>query len=247
MPRRLDAHDIAEFRARRLNTLHHLVPLGVRRLPLPLPRLRRIDHELLRLARRIEELADIGQSAVFLKTQIVLRGDDADGVGVAHAAAPALDTDDGVAFGEDAEFDGRADAPLEAGVDVFLPIGAAEVGFGLGEAEGVHAAVEMGVARRDGVAGDHDDGADGAVFRDEAGGVAAGGRFSIFGMRMGGFPTWWSRPRLHLRSTPCLNQLLRLQWTQRCPLGVDRCFSARQRHWRREWRLLQGDRSRASW
>ena len=92
---------------------------------------------------------------------------------MAHAAAPALDTDNAVAFAEDAEFGGLADAPLETAVDVFLPVGAAEVRFGLGEAEGVDAAVEVGVAGRDGVAGHHDDGADGAVLGDEASGVAA--------------------------------------------------------------------------
>jgi hypothetical protein len=44
--------------------------------------------------------------------------------------------------------------------------------------EWVHAAVEVRVAGCGCVAGDHDDGADGAVFGDETGSVAAG-RMSV--------------------------------------------------------------------
>ena len=61
------------------------------------------------------------------------------------APAPALDADDLVPFGEHAEFDSTLDAPFQATVDGFLPVGSGEVGFGLGVEEGVDAAVEMGI------------------------------------------------------------------------------------------------------
>jgi len=64
---------------------------------------------------------------------------------MAFATAPALNADDVVAFVEDAQLDGLGNTPLEAAVDVFLPVGLLEVGLVLGEEEGVDAAVEVGV------------------------------------------------------------------------------------------------------
>lgn len=64
---------------------------------------------------------------------------------MAFAAAPALNADDVVAFDQDAQLDGLGDTPLEAAVDVFLPVGLLEVGLLLGEEEGVDATVEVGV------------------------------------------------------------------------------------------------------
>ena len=84
---------------------------------------------------------------------------------MAHAAAPALDADDGVALVEHAQLDSVHDTPLKTLVDVLLPRHVLEaLRLGLGEEEGVDAAVQMGVAGGTPVAGDHDDGADRAVF-----------------------------------------------------------------------------------
>ena len=110
---------------------------------------------------------------------------------MSHPAAPTLHTDYGRTLLEDTEFYGAHNPPFQAAVDVFLPGGLVEVGFGLVEEEGVDAAVEVGVlfclissedesgwwdvwgekwrrtyARGAGVAGYHDYGADGAVFGD---------------------------------------------------------------------------------
>lgn len=85
--------------------------------------------------------------SILSKAQVLLGRHDTDGVGVTHAAPPALDADDVVAFVEDAEADGLLDAPLETAVDVFLPDCRAEVGLLLGEEEWIHAAVEVGVLR----------------------------------------------------------------------------------------------------
>jgi hypothetical protein len=93
---------------------------------------------------------------------------------VAETTPPALDADDSVALLEHTKLESVADTPLEALVDILLPGDGLEVGLLLVVVEGVDAAVQVGVARGDGVAGDHDDGADGAVLGDEAGGVAAG-------------------------------------------------------------------------
>jgi hypothetical protein len=86
-------------------------------------------------------------NSILSKPQVLLGRHDADGVGVAPAALPALDADDVVAFVEDAEADGLLDAPLETAVDVFLPHRLAEVGLLLGEEERIHTAVEVGVLR----------------------------------------------------------------------------------------------------
>lgn len=71
--------------------------------------------------------------------------DDANGIRVAFPAAPALDADDLVALVEDLELEGFHDAPLQAAVDVLLPVRGREIGFLLREHERVDAAVEMGV------------------------------------------------------------------------------------------------------
>jgi hypothetical protein len=88
---------------------------------------------------------------------------------MAHAAAPALDTNHGVAFGEHAQLDGLTDAPLETLIDVFLPVDAAEVRLGFWEMEGVDAAIEVSVARSGGIPSDHDDRADWAILGHHAG------------------------------------------------------------------------------
>lgn len=65
--------------------------------------------------------------------------DDAEGVGVTHAALPALDDDDGIANGQGVELQSTLNAPLDALVNILLPVDLGEVGLGLGEQEGVDA------------------------------------------------------------------------------------------------------------
>jgi len=92
-----------------------------------------------------------------LESQIVGSGHNAQRIGMAHAAAPALDAHDGIAGVEHAELDGVGDAPLEAAVDVLLPRHLVEVGLVLREQERVHAPVQVRVARGPRVARHHDD------------------------------------------------------------------------------------------
>lgn len=88
---------------------------------------------------------------------------------------PALDDDNGLALGKDAKVDGVAETPLDAAVDILLPVDLGEVGLGLGEKEGVDTTVEMAVTRRRRVPGDHDNRAHGAVLGNKAGRLARGG------------------------------------------------------------------------
>ena len=77
----------------------------------------------------------------------------AERVGVAKAALPALDGDDGRAGLEQVERDGVAEAEADAVVDVGLPLVRLDAA-GLRVPEGVHAAVEVHLARGLLVAGD---------------------------------------------------------------------------------------------
>lgn len=76
---------------------------------------------------------------------LVQRGDDAERIGMALPAAPSLNTDDIVAFAQDAELDGLGDSPLETSVDVILPIGFVEVRLALFEQERIDSAIEVRV------------------------------------------------------------------------------------------------------
>lgn len=62
---------------------------------------------------------------------------------MAHATAPALYTNNGVAFVKHAEFDGVGDAPLQPVVHILLPWRRLEVGLGVRVVERVHTSVEM--------------------------------------------------------------------------------------------------------
>ena len=46
---------------------------------------------------------------------------------MSHAASPSLHTDHWLALVQDTEFDALLDTPLQAVVDIFLPIGLVEV------------------------------------------------------------------------------------------------------------------------
>lgn len=61
------------------------------------------------------------------------------------ATAPALNADDVIAPAQDAEFNGFADPPLEAAIDILLPIILAEVGLLLWEDEGIDTTIQMGI------------------------------------------------------------------------------------------------------
>lgn len=108
-------------------------------------------------------------SSILVQPEIFGGGNDPEGVGVTHSASPALHTHDGIAFIEHTELDGIHNAPLETAVNVFLPRSGLEVWLVLGEVEGIHATVQMGVSSSPRVTSDHDDGADGAIFGDQAG------------------------------------------------------------------------------
>lgn len=101
--------------------------------------------------------------------------DDSEGVGVTHAALPALDNDNGVTGGENVELESVVDGPLDSTIDILLPVNLGEVGLGLGEQEGVHATVQMGESRCCGASGDHEDGAHGSVLGKHAGRLSGGG------------------------------------------------------------------------
>lgn len=79
------------------------------------------------------------------KSQVLLGGYNANGIGVTHTTTPALDTDHRIALSEDIELDGFCDTPLETVVDIFLPIGLVEVRFTFWEQERIDAAVEVRV------------------------------------------------------------------------------------------------------
>ena len=59
--------------------------------------------------------------------------DNSEGVGVTHAALPALDNDDGVARGQDVKLKSVVDSPLDSAVNILLPVDLSKVGLLLGE------------------------------------------------------------------------------------------------------------------
>ena len=79
------------------------------------------------------------------KSQVFLGRHDAGRIRVAFASAPALNTNDQVALGEDPQFDGLGYAPLETLVHVLLPIRILEVRFRLREKERVDSTVKVGI------------------------------------------------------------------------------------------------------
>lgn len=68
-------------------------------------------------------------------------GHTADSVGMPLATSPPLDTDDHFAFFENVEVNGLLDTPLEAAIDILLPVGFIKVGLLLGEEKRVDTAV----------------------------------------------------------------------------------------------------------
>lgn len=88
-----------------------------------------------------------------------------------HSAAPALDANDIVALVDDTELEAVVDTPLEAAVHVLLPDLDVEIRLGLREGEGPNPTVQVGIPRSSGVAGNHEDGANRAVFGEETSSV----------------------------------------------------------------------------
>lgn len=163
------------------------------------------------------------RNLLLVQAKVLLSRDHTNGVGVALSAAPALDTDDVVALVDDAELESVVDTPLEAAVHILLPDLNVEVGLGLGECEGPDATVQVRVLsclsatvppahrrsmltypRGHGVAGDHEDGANGTVLGKETSGFSTGQSVNRavlhchFHKR--GTLTWWSRREWHRRS-----------------------------------------------
>lgn len=86
--------------------------------------------------------------SLLVQTKILLRGHNAERVGVAHAAPPALHADNGVALAQNTELDSVHDTPCKTAVDILLPWGLLEIGLLLGEEEGVDATVQVGVLQK---------------------------------------------------------------------------------------------------
>lgn len=85
---------------------------------------------------------------LFGEAEVLLSRNHTNGVGVAHTAAPSLDTDNGVALVDNTELETVVDSPLEAAVDILLPDLDVEVGLLLREVEGPHTTVQVGVLEK---------------------------------------------------------------------------------------------------
>lgn len=90
----------------------------------------------------------MGSDLLHGQTEVLLGGDHTNSVGVAHTAAPTLDTDNGVTLVDDSELETVVDTPLEAAVDILLPDLDVEVGLGLGEVEGPDTTVQVRVLEK---------------------------------------------------------------------------------------------------
>lgn len=113
---------------------------------------------------------------------------------------PALHNDNGLTLAEDAEVDGVGETPLDATINVLLPVDLAKVGLGLGEEEWVDATIKMGISGRRGIPSDHDDGAHGTILGDEAGRVSRGRQDEDSrSVEIQGSPNSGHRTRLHGR------------------------------------------------
>lgn len=88
-----------------------------------------------------------------------------------HTTTPSLYTNDALALLEHSQADGILNAPFETVVDILLPWCGLEVGLLGVVVEWVYPTVQVGIARCAGVAGDHDDGTNWAVFGDQTSGV----------------------------------------------------------------------------
>ena len=85
-------------------------------------------------------------SLLFLRqSQVFLGRHDTGRIRVAFTSAPALNTNDQVALGEDPQFDGLGYAPLETLVHVLLPIRILKVWLRLREKERVDSTVKVRV------------------------------------------------------------------------------------------------------
>jgi hypothetical protein len=123
--------------------------------------------------------ADEGERHLLIQTQALLGGDNTNGVGVSLTTAPTLDADDAVATADDAELDTMGDTPFETAVHILLPDLDVEVRLLLGEVEGVHATVQVGIPRGSVVTGDHNDRADGAVLSQQTSSFATSSKSVI--------------------------------------------------------------------
>lgn len=102
--------------------------------------------------------------------------DNPQGVGVTHAALPALDNDDSIVVRQDTKLQRLGHCPLDTPVNILLPVDLGEIGLLLGEVEGIHATIQVSVPGRRCITGDHKDGAHGTVLGQQAGGFAGRGQ-----------------------------------------------------------------------
>jgi len=136
------------------------------------PVITKIDNQILEAKSRLFQ----GRSLLHGQAEVLLGGHHTHSVGVTHTTTPALDTDNGVALVDDAELETVVDGPLEAAVDVLLPDLDVEVGLLLGEVEGPHAAVQVGIPGGSVVTGDHENRAHGTVLGQQTGSLARSGQ-----------------------------------------------------------------------
>jgi hypothetical protein len=97
----------------------------------------------------LEELSHVisafltAMQSLLLETQVLLGRNHTNGVGVAHTTTPTLDAHHAVTLVQDTKLDGLADAPLQATVDILLPVDTTEIWLRLREMEWIHTAVQV--------------------------------------------------------------------------------------------------------
>ena len=89
----------------------------------------------------------IKYSTVLHKTQIFLRRNHSDSIGVPLAASPALNTHYLIPLVQNAKLDSILDSPLEATINVLLPVCLLEVRFLSWVKEGIHAPIKVRVLK----------------------------------------------------------------------------------------------------
>lgn len=103
------------------------------------------------------------------EAQVLLRRNHADGVCVALAASPALDSNNAITFTQDSQLDPFVDPPLKALINVLLPVDTTKVWFRFGKVARIHSSIEVSVSRGRSISRDHDDRAYWPVFGEQPG------------------------------------------------------------------------------
>lgn len=94
---------------------------------------------------------------------------------VTHTTLPSLNNDDSLTLGENVELECLSNTPLDAAINILLPVNLAEIWLLLGEVEWVDATVKVSVAGGASVTSDHEDWADWPVLGQETSRLAGSG------------------------------------------------------------------------